>query len=482
MIKNIRKERGLFWIHTQAVPDHQFAPDSSISGTLNIHHDGTVSLDLDAMLTNADDPLSGLATSNKPLIFMGIQGKLKTSGDYVLIPEAYQSGGRFSSSGISYQKFSGHFCLIGSSLFASNKALTIKSFDVNLSGYEEWLRLSSIKIKQTSRTISATYKRIPEINYKIGKDKIEFIFDIVSNYPMFSGKTKMKEKVRVSYKYNKLTNIKDTIFLYSRLADLFILLTGSTFSMEFPEVNLSNKSRYKLYYFRQTAKSKRPKAHECWTNFRQIKDDFGNIFSNWINGWKVFGPGYYSYLGTQRGMSLYEEHRFINLIWGIESLHRTKNSFSSNPTPLTQKIERILSDVKLAKDKKWLQKKLRHVDEPKLEDRIYSTLRTLPIDVEDVRLKDFSKLCARLRNDLSHFGQAATTLPGSGEIQTLNILSNALSYLYHALLLIDIGVKPDIIRVWFSEGFKYFQFNFAFVKAGLYDKETLAPPKIEASA
>ena len=38
-----------------------------------------------------------------------------------------------------------------------------------------------------------------------------------------------------------------------------------------------------------------------------------------------FGPGFYLYLGTRRGMALYAEHSFVNLIWGLEAFHRKKN-------------------------------------------------------------------------------------------------------------------------------------------------------------
>ncbi|MDA9393123.1 hypothetical protein WN73_21680 [Bradyrhizobium sp. CCBAU 45394] len=55
-----------------------------------------------------------------------------------------------------------------------------------------------------------------------------------------------------------------------------------------------------------------------------MRDAFGDIWSNWKQKREEFGPGFYLYLGTRRGLSLYPEHRFVNLIWGIEAFHRTE--------------------------------------------------------------------------------------------------------------------------------------------------------------
>ena len=46
---------------------------------------------------------------------------------------------------------------------------------------------------------------------------------------------------------------------------------------------------------------------------------FGAIWSRWKAMRDEFGPGFYLYLGLRRGMAMYIEHRFVNLIWGLEA-------------------------------------------------------------------------------------------------------------------------------------------------------------------
>jgi len=45
------------------------------------------------------------------------------------------------------------------------------------------------------------------------------------------------------------------------------------------------------------------------------------------------------------------------------------------PTKLQEKIQRILSNIKAEKDRKWLEKKMEHADEPTLEDRIFENFQ-----------------------------------------------------------------------------------------------------------
>ena len=124
----------------------------------------------------------------------------------------------------------------------------------------------------------------------------------------------------------------------------------------------------------------------------------------------AFGPGFYLYLGTRRGIKLDIENRFVNLVFGLEAFHRRKYPPSSE-TKLDAKIERIVAEVSRAKDKKWLADVLdRAKDPPPLGQRLYVTLREVPLGLDETRLKNFCEVCGKLRNDISHFGGQRQTL------------------------------------------------------------------------
>ena len=89
--------------------------------------------------------------------------------------------------------------------------------------------------------------------------------------------------------------------------------------------------------------------HTCLTHFPKVRDTFGDIWSNWKRKREEFGPGFYLYLGTRRGMSLYPEHRFVNLIWGVEAFHRTK--YPTDPSSMAARIDNIVAQISDETDK-----------------------------------------------------------------------------------------------------------------------------------
>src|ERR1700746_508390 len=108
-----------------------------------------------------------------------------------------------------------------------------------------------------------------------------------------------------------------------------------------------------------------------WAHFPQIQQNFGDIYTTWKAKRETFGAGFYLYLATRRGMRLYPEHRFTNLIWGIEALHRKMHPELREATSVTKKIRRIIDEVTKKSDKTWLQRQLRYAGEPNLEQRIF---------------------------------------------------------------------------------------------------------------
>lgn len=162
----------------------------------------------------------------------------------------------------------------------------------------------------------------------------------------------------------------------------------------------------------------------------------------------------------------------MNLIWGIEAFHRKRHAVSESAT-LAAKISRIVEQITEPKDKKWLKGILRYSHEPALEIRIFDAFKSLPINLDAARLRAFSKSCAELRNDISHFGGPRPGTKYQDFVRDLDRRSSALSVLYHTLLLQEVGVDEKILNWWTYKGFRSFIIKSNFVEVGLLDKGSL---------
>jgi hypothetical protein len=467
-------ERGLFWWHEELVPDRHFAPENSVAGHLKIEADGRISLELDSFLPNEKGPLSTLMSAEQAEIEKrSIQGILKDSGNRVLLLNLIKAGGRFSTNAMSFEKYSAMNCLVSTVGFANNEAvLKFKGLEVDLTGFQEWLRLGSIEIKRSSTRTSTTYRKPKNVVYRLedGELIVRYGLSGPSPFARKSDEVSLKESVSFVYQSTRRATLEELKEQYALLEDLLILLTGSDYCLEWPFVKLSKDRRCRWYFRRVRSRetTSPPTLHECWTNFLQLRDGFGVIWSNWKRKRKQFGAGFYLYLGTRRGMNLYTEHRFVNLVWGIEAFHRKRHP-ASESSALTIKVLRIVDQIAASKDKRWLARKLAYASEPALEERIVGAFKSLPIDIAPERLHKFAVACADRRNEVSHYGG-----PKEGDyaefVRELDRRSDALSTLYHTLLLSEVGVDPKILRWYIYKGSRSHSIRMNFIEVGLLEK------------
>lgn len=169
-------------------------------------------------------------------------------------------------------------------------------------------------------------------------------------------------------------------------------------------------------------------------------------------------------------MAMYVEHRFVNLIWGLEAFHRKKGGSS---TAVAAKVKRILDKIDDANDKRWLAKRLEHAHEPSLEQRLFEIFKALPLGLDETKLRTFCHACAKLRNDISHFGGERHDVSYSEFLKDANVKSEALAILYHAVLLHEAGIDAKILRRWVFDNFLSAPIKIHFVQAGLLDKSIL---------
>lgn len=150
----------------------------------------------------------------------------------------------------------------------------------------------------------------------------------------------------------------------------------------------------------------------------------------------------------------------MNLVWGVEALHRKwlgESEASDRIVKEKQRVEHILNLLPQdSENRRWLKKKLAHAHELSLEARILECLRKLPFTFGKSQVEKFAKTCADRRNDISHEGGPRGNIDyGSFHEETIQ-LSEGLGHLFHALLLHQIGVPSEILSEvmttsWVSE-------------------------------
>lgn len=485
MKDNILEESGYFWWSDVPVPQSQFAPDTAVVGKLTIDHEGRSRLELDGVLPNKHGPMA--AFSEDVPVDKGIHGILKSSNKSVRMSELHRNGGEFKSNGISYERYLALHCLVCQGHFQETAdPPKFARLEVGMRGFEEWLRLGGITTERTESNITARYEAVEDISYPLDEGKLQVHYGIAGPYPgtRRDSELTLTEFVVIRFLPEVSMSLEEMKNQYGMLADLFILLTGSDYNLDWPTLSIGeDQERFRLYFVRPQSGASEPlRWHECWTNFVQLREKFGGIVSTWRKRREELGPGIYLYLATRRSMPLYEEHRFVMLVWGLESLHRRRTGELDGPHPLQEKIERIINQIAKSDDRHWLKGQLKKlVVEPSLEQRIFESFQGLPLDLDEEQLRKFAKECADKRNDISHYGGQRHDANYSDTVLDLHKKSEALSYLYHVLLLREIGIDDKILQFDVYDAFFSPRIKLAFVNVGLLSPSVLNDPAAEAA-
>ncbi|WP_224029392.1 HEPN domain-containing protein [Paraburkholderia caribensis] len=477
MSDHIIDEQGHFWWRDTPIPEGWFAPEEHMAGRLTIDSDGTARLELDGLLPHKDRPRGNFSpSSSEDRTPRAIQGILKTTGLHVILLDAVGNGGTFNTDRFSYEKYLATQTLAGKAEPPRNYPdLRFSQVEVNLEGFEEWLDVGSIKVARTSRTLRLTNKRIPDMKFETVAGKMTFRHHLVDSRvgARLTHQVTLREFMSLRWRFSKPLTSEQAIAETSSLQTLFIVFTDTDYPLPWPTVRVARtKLNYTLYFRRIDKSDSAPSWRTCPVRFPQMRDTFGEVFTAWHNGLKTYGAGFYTFASTKRDGGQYLENRFINLMWGLESFHRTKFGDQPKDSTLQTKVEEILQQV-AAKHRRWLGGVLRHQGEPSLKERLITQFSALPIELDPALLDAFAKKCTDSRNDLAHFGGNRGKAANTNFLLDLSALTEALSVLYHMTLLREIGIAPDIIRKWMADGPRSYVIKYHLVAAHLLSRDVL---------
>jgi len=481
----ILSEHGVFWWHNQTIPEKWYAPEASVGGHLEISDDGRISLELDDNMPSKGPAIRRwVAGGEAQPEDTFIQGILKGSNKHVLLMDLFSGGGQMSTNGPSFERYTANSCLHGHARIpTSDKAPEFPELRIPLTGFEEWLDLGAIEYTRTETEISARYSDPADISYALDDGVLTLLYDIRRPWggdsPRRLDKLELKESAFLAYKPLAPLNLDAVYRHLMEVQDLLILLSESEHQLDWPHLRVDPEEPfYTLYFHRRDIVGKPPRALDCWMRFPELKETFGQIFLTWRKKRDAFGPAAYLYTGARRATVMYVEHRFVNLIWGLEAFHRQRFIVDED-TGLTRKIERIVETVGKS-DKSWLRYKLKNAGEPSLQSRLFDIFKLLPLPWNWHNLRNFTKGCADTRNDLSHYGGPRSRIDYGIFLRELDKRSDALSCLYHILLLQEIGVSDDALKHQMLNGPRSREVRAQLKHFGLLDAPVEHNPRISA--
>ena len=469
---DILEERGFFWwLNGPNLPVH--SKETSLSALLTITDEGQITLDVDGSLCGKDEYRDWTERRIFPAS-KRIVGRLASPGEYVLLEGLERTDFSVSDESVRQQRFTAELCTRRNSPFSSNYGQEeFLELRIEMTGLEDWLELDSVLVGPEYTDGDAVQVQVSYKNYQLdyptlgGTVSIESVTTGADFLSFFSTHPRRDVQFQQSYylvfRSEAPSDLSALRHTYNKLEEFFALLLGSYHRFTWP-IFVRKEEPFDtwntLYFYRGAPSAQQVNHHFSWVPFARVRGVLGALLREWQAGSETFGAGYYLYVSSLRNPHTYSEDRFVNLVWGVEALHRKwlgESETSDRIVKEKERVERILNLLPQdAEDRKWLKKKLRHAHELSLEVRILECLRKLPFTFGKSELEKFAKACADRRNDISHEGGPRGGMDyGSFHEQTTR-LAEALDHLFHALLLHQIGLSPETLSEtmtasWLSE-------------------------------
>lgn len=470
---NVLDERGMFWWFEESHGNTN-SLETSIHGALTISEEGHINLQLEGSLW-FENPEVGFHWDESRWLpnEKRIAGRLGEFGDhgYVLLCSLVRTDYSLAEDKPGRQSYEAALCFKSDSPFPGDfDPDSLHGLRIGLEGLEEWLQLNSIQADYESRVGDHTEFKVSYKNYKfeyeVQRAKVS-IENLIIGVPLFRLSDLPRSEVNIRqtnwlvYTPAEQNTLSELRAAFLRIEELIALLLGQYFRLDWPIfVGTSGEfeSWYTLYSFRGPKGERLPHAVFFWATFTLLRHTFGDLLGRWQTNVEKYGAGYELYIASMRTPLPHPEHEFVNLVWAIESVHRSwqrEGTESAHVVSLKTTIEEILKRFAEPVDKqlmKWLKGKLKYAYDPTLEERIVETFNRLPLGIDVGQLRSFAKRCATRRNDISHEGGRRPGESLESFEAEIRELGDALRYLFHALVLHEIGIGSDVLLKAMTQG------------------------------
>lgn len=481
------KERGFFWWFNEGTLPAR-SKETSVAGQLTVSDQGGITLETDGALClkeefqNWSEPRN-FAESRR---ITGVLATSESSDTHVLLETLERTDLSLPDDSPQRQKFSAQLCTTRDCAFPASYPEGFTELRVSLDGFEEWLELKSIVVEQESWESDAvdvlvSYKQW-RFEYPTPGGTISVESITTGALPFFSDlprtSAEFHEHFYLIFRPNSPSDASTLRYLYTKIEEFLAVLAGKYHRLPSPILTTEDEfGTWNTVHFYRSTPLEHLNRFSVWLTFPQIKDAFGELFKNWLSGCQLFGAGYYLFVSALRNPHQYSEHRFVNLLWGIEALHRKWLGESETSDRVIREKKRVGEILNLLpeddRNRKWLGKKLAHAHELSLEERILECFRRLPFTFGSGEIEKFAKVCAERRNDISHFGGPRGDVDYDLFHSQISQLADALDHLFRLLLLHQIGVDAKTLFKVVTDSFVSRNVGVAFENVGLSIKSAV---------
>jgi hypothetical protein len=350
-----------------------------------------------------------------------------TEGDITLVDNWYRST-KTNLNGTTIGVYNPRIILVGKH-FDTISEITFREISFQLFNLFDWSDISGITsdYDEISKRYSIGYQKPSELEFSIYKDcqgLITFFSPLHRN--SHNNRIELHEECEVSLKY------KDKVHFEELLTDMSIFqrfITLTTFEQSYPLSITFNDDDY----FKEVRKTKQKiqikcifpnifynkkyqvrRSSESLLRFKDIREEFPKLISNWFEKYKELEPSFVLLLDYFIDKNKFNTEKFMDIIRGLETFHRRTSSVTRLPkTEFKKKIKKILNTIGLEEqDKKWLKEELSYSNELKLRERLSLLITTHSnkyIQKQIVNIDSFCKDVVNTRNYHTHYSKKPKT-------------------------------------------------------------------------
>lgn len=292
--------------------------------------------------------------------------------------------------------------------------LVFKKVDFNLFNFYEWLNISGIEIHQNHKTKGAnlSYKKPDSIEFVVTENcKGKIYFEYNGEFRYENGTTiSITDFCSIEFLYSVETHFKDILLDIARFQNLLsIMIFEQSYPLYisfFDSEKKSNEESISFFYQNHFFKSHLQITQHILVTYKQIQDLFDEIVMRWFKEYENLRPVLNLILYSFEKKNLFKTDKFLNVIKAIETFHiRTFPIPEIHNSKLMEKFNRIINDIKIPKDKKYIEdllfERLRPTLNERLTDLIY-TYNNNYIEKKILDKVDFSKKSSQSRNYSTH--------------------------------------------------------------------------------
>ena len=446
---------GFFWLPEK--------PENRVPGTLHISDSGEVGLeatglfrDHRAIMEDYGMEVEGPVEYERPNLNR-IVGIVENGGLVTLdgcIPQREQFG-----TGLSKSFFHASLAFIGSNYGAEDE-VTFSKFVFSCDGLDDWLSISGfcLEIDPENKRYSIHYHYPGKIPLTL-LSGIELNFDFDFSFPTVSfptTETSVSQKARVIMISNEPQTLGYFLSLISKICSFLSLATDQNVSIDsmtgYPEKEVGNSEMRQVsvgvYGKIGHHSEKKPSTswHEMLFTYANVGGQLEQALARWLESYDRFGNAFNLYFASRSDAYQNLDVKFLQLVQGIEVLHRRSSKEKLMPEDEFRKFKAdIVSDIQDDDKRSWLKEKLAYANELSLRERVERIVEPFACLLGDEdECRAFAGKVASTRNYLTHFSKGNEKRAASGE--ELWYLHRKLEALFQMHLMRRIGFDDKSIE------------------------------------